>query len=103
MAESAGPGTKVQFVEAAADGKPKTKNQPTQRYDRKEIQKRLDIENWMEQQLKDLYECQVSYRSIHVHCTCVCSVAREKNQLFYSCGYVILCVLYGGVATHYDG
>ena len=59
---------------------PNTKNQPTQRYERKEIQKRLDIENWMEQQLKDLYECQVSYRSIYVH---VCAVWLEKkNQWF---------------------
>lgn len=95
MAESAGPGTKVQFVEAAADGKPKTKNQPTQRYDRKEIQKRLDIENWMEQQLKDLYECQVSYRSIHVHCTCVQCGSRKKSVVLCMWLCDSMCVVWG--------
>ena len=47
----------VQFPESVkADERGKPKQQPTQKYDRKEIQKRLDIENWMEEQLADLYE-----------------------------------------------
>ena len=29
---------------------------PTQRYDWKEIQKRLDLETWMDDQLKELYD-----------------------------------------------
>ena len=31
-------------------------NVPTQRYDWKEIQKRLDLETWMDGQLKELYD-----------------------------------------------
>lgn len=51
---------RVQFVDSIADPKPRMKQQPTQKYDRKEIQKRLDIENWMDEQLRDLYDCEVS-------------------------------------------
>ena len=32
------------------------KHVPTQRYDRKEIQKRLDLESWMDDELKQLYD-----------------------------------------------
>jgi hypothetical protein len=35
--------------------KKSSKQPPTQKYDRKEIQKRLDIENWMDDELKRLY------------------------------------------------
>lgn len=46
----------VQFPEGVkVEERPKPKQQPTQKYDRKEIQRRLDIENWMEEQLVDLY------------------------------------------------
>ena len=37
-----------------SEGKSK-KQPPTQKYDRKEIQKRLDIENWMDEELKRIY------------------------------------------------
>ena len=40
--------------------KVKSKQPPTQKYDRKEIQKRLDIENWMDDELKRLYGDEVS-------------------------------------------
>lgn len=60
MAEPLTP-TRVQFsTETSVDSKPKPRQQPTQKYDRKEIQKRLDIENWMDEQLRDLYDCEVS-------------------------------------------
>ena len=60
MAEPLTP-TRVQFAtETSGDSKPKLRQQPTQKYDRKEIQKRLDIENWMDEQLRDLYDCEVS-------------------------------------------
>lgn len=59
MAESSG---RVHFSESlSSDTKPRHKQPPTQKYDRKEIQKRLDIEDWMETQLRDLYDCQVRY------------------------------------------
>ena len=51
------PSHHVQFPEGMkAEEHPKPKQQPTQKYDRKEIQKRLDIENWMEEKLADLYQ-----------------------------------------------
>lgn len=60
MAEPITP-TRVQFHEEFPEpSKPRPKQQPTQKYDRKEIQKRLDIESWMDEQLRDLYECDVS-------------------------------------------
>lgn len=31
----------------------------TQRYDREAVQRRLDIESWMDDQLKILYDCEV--------------------------------------------
>ena len=31
----------------------------TQRYDREAVQKRLDFESWMDEQLKVLYDCEV--------------------------------------------
>ena len=47
----------VQFPEGVkAEERQKLKQQPTQKYDRKEIQKRLDTETWMEEQLLDLYQ-----------------------------------------------
>lgn len=53
----AGSSHHVQFLDGIkAEERPKPKQQPTQKYDRKEIQKRLDIENWIEEQLTDLYE-----------------------------------------------
>ena len=38
----------VQFKDNAADKPYSMKHVPTQRYDRKEIQKRLDLENWID-------------------------------------------------------
>ena len=51
--------TKVKFDADDMD-KVRTRQPPTQRYDRKEVQKRLDIEQWMDDQLKILFGCQVS-------------------------------------------
>ena len=48
--------TGVHFPEGVLEERPKPRQQPTQKYDRKEIQKRLDIENWMEEKLSELYE-----------------------------------------------
>ena len=51
----------VQFAaEALGESKPRLRQQPTQKYDRKEIQKRLDVEDWMDEQLRDLFDCEVS-------------------------------------------
>ena len=57
--------TRVQFAESISDSKPRLKQQPTQKYDRKEIQKRLDIENWMDEQLRDLYDCEVGLGALN--------------------------------------
>lgn len=46
----------VQFKEDAIDKPYPMKHVPTQRYDRKEIQKRLELENWMDDKLKELYD-----------------------------------------------
>ena len=46
----------VQFKEDAVEKPYPMKHVPTQRYDRKEIQKRLDLENWMDDKLKELYD-----------------------------------------------
>lgn len=51
--------TRVQFMDGLGEPKAKLRQQPTQKYDRKEIQKRLDIESWMEEQLKDIFDCEV--------------------------------------------
>lgn len=51
--------TKVKFDECVGESKNKPKAPPTKRYDRKEIQKRLDVENWMDEQLRDLFDCKV--------------------------------------------
>ena len=68
MAEPITP-TRVQFPEDFLEpSKPRLKQQPTQKYDRKEIQKRLDIESWMDEQLRELFECDVS----GVNCVCMC-------------------------------
>ena len=50
----------VQFKDDAADKPYPMKHVPTQRYYRKEIQKRLDLENWIDDQLKELCEEEVS-------------------------------------------
>ena len=57
----------VQFPEGVkAEERPKLKQQPTQKYDRKEIQKRLDIETWMEEQLAGLFQVRLTleYRTM---------------------------------------
>ena len=38
----------------------RTKYQATAKYDRKLVRKRLDIEEWMHNELKKLYRCKVS-------------------------------------------
>ena len=51
---------RVQFAEeSVAEAKSKRRLELTQRYDRKEVQKRLDMESWMDEQMKSLYECEV--------------------------------------------
>lgn len=60
MADGDASDGRVQFSEeSVAEAKSKRRLELTQRYDRKEVQKRLDIENWMDQQMKNLYECEV--------------------------------------------
>ena len=63
MADSHSPTTptRVQFAEGLAEPKPRARHQPTQKYDRKEIQKRLDIETWMDEAMRDLFDCEVSF------------------------------------------
>lgn len=60
--ESSSP-IRVQFSD---DILPKTESKRrvelTQRYDRDAVQKRLDIESWIDEQLKLLFECSVSSR-----------------------------------------
>ena len=51
--------TKVKFDADDMEKAQKARQPPTQRYDRKEVQKRLDIEQWMDDQLKLLFGCQV--------------------------------------------
>lgn len=83
MAEPITP-TRVQFSEELSEpSKPRPKQPPTQRYDRSEIQKRLDIESWMDEQLRDLYECDVSQRERMeilrvLLCVCVCTRVRAR-------------------------
>ena len=48
--------SKVQFKDDAVEKPYPMKHVPTQRYDRKEIQKRLDLESWMDEQMKELYQ-----------------------------------------------
>lgn len=55
-----------------SEGKSK-KQPPTQKYDRKEIQKRLDIENWMDEELKRIYGVEVSIGSVAVGLPCRCA------------------------------
>lgn len=49
--------TKVKFDTDDVIERQKQRQPPTQRYDRKEVQKRLDIEQWMDDQLKILFGC----------------------------------------------
>ncbi len=58
MADS--PASKVKFVDESKAKPTLVKHVPTQKYDRREIQKRLEIENWMDEKLKDLYDSEVS-------------------------------------------
>ena len=51
--------TKVKFDTDDVIERQKLRQPPTQRYDRKEVQKRLDIEQWMDEQLKRLFGCKV--------------------------------------------
>ena len=63
--------TRVQFSEdvpAGAIVEPsKRKLELTQRYDREEVQKRLDIESWMDEQMKVLFDCKVRHNDCFVH------------------------------------
>ena len=61
MAEGASrsPASKVKFIEGEHERPNFVKQVPTQKYNRKEIQKRLDLESWMEEQLGELYESEV--------------------------------------------
>ena len=52
------PTSKVKFSGGEFD-RPAGKQVPTQKYNRKEIQKRLEIETWMDKQLVDLFETEV--------------------------------------------
>ena len=46
----------VRFKDDAVDKPYPMKHVPTQHYNRKEIQKRLELETWMDDQLKELYD-----------------------------------------------
>lgn len=60
MAEGkSSPDSKVKFQDNAGEKPNLIKHVPTQKYNRKEIQKRLVVENWMDEQLKDLYQTEV--------------------------------------------
>ena len=59
MADQSSPSSKVKFLEDSGDKPTLVKHVPTQKYNRREIQKRLDIESWMDEQLKDLFESEV--------------------------------------------
>ena len=58
MAEGS-PSSKVKFVDDGSEKPTLVKHVPTQKYNRKEIQKRLEIESWMDGRLKDLFESEV--------------------------------------------
>lgn len=50
----------MKFTDDSGEKPALVKHVPTQKYNRKEIQKRLDIETWMDEQLKDLFDSEVS-------------------------------------------
>ena len=59
--EGNGEDGRVQFaVDMTAEAKTKRRLELTQRYDRKQVQKRLDIESWMDEQMRILYGCEVN-------------------------------------------
>ena len=62
MSSEGSPSSKVKFMEDGIHKPHLVKHVPTQKYNRKEIQKRLEIESWMETSLKDLFESDVSWR-----------------------------------------
>lgn len=68
MAEGS-PSSKVKFVEDNSEKPNFVKHVPTQKYNRKEIQKRLEIESWMDERLKELFETDV--------CMCVHACVRH--------------------------
>lgn len=72
MAEGS-PSVKVKFVEDNSEKPTLVKHVPTQKYNRKEIQKRLDIESWMDERLKELFDTDV-------RCVCVCVYNRPKDS-----------------------
>ena len=51
--------TKVKFIEQDQEKTTTVKHVPTQKYNRQEIQKRLEVEEWMDDNLKDLYQTDV--------------------------------------------
>lgn len=51
--------TRVQFSEDIHTGS-RRRVELTQRYDRDAVQKRLNIESWMDEELKKLFGCDVS-------------------------------------------
>lgn len=56
MAGEPSPTSKVKFLDESGDKANLVKHVPTQKYNRKEIQKRLDIESWMDDQLRYLFD-----------------------------------------------
>lgn len=75
------PSTKVKFVEDGSEKPALVKHVPTQKYNRKEIQKRLDIENWMDQKLSELFDSDVCvYNYVVCVCVCVCTCASRHGQ-----------------------
>ena len=75
--------TRVHFTEdqPASETKIRRKVELTQRYDRKEIQRRLEVENWMDEKLKELYQCEVSCFKIVCILTYVVAVHRYRDMM----------------------
>ena len=71
-----------------SEGKSK-KQPPTQKYDRKEIQKRLDIENWMDEELKRIYAVEVTLRFRMGYLSSSFFDVAQPHSSFNSCSHVL--------------
>jgi hypothetical protein len=80
MAEGS-PSSKVKFLDDNLDRPTLVKHVPTQKYNRKEIQKRLEVETWMDEKLKDLFESDVSLQ--YFSDESVCNREAARNGLIF--------------------
>ena len=82
--EGNGEDGRVQFaVDMTAEAKTKRRLELTQRYDRKQVQKRLDIESWMDEQMRILYGCEVNVQN-YIHTTVPC-LSRRFDEAYNVC------------------